>query len=86
MSDELNPYEPSRVESSPPSFREATPGVEELERRVAALEKRVSGSWLLSSNFLRRVVAVWIYVIVGYAILTLIFIPIILVFDLLLWR
>ena len=76
---EPNPYEPPRTESKP-QFSDDTPQAE-LERRVAELERRVSKSWLLSPNFLLRVVAIWAYFLLGYLLLLAIFFPMMMLID-----
>ncbi len=65
MSQELNPYQSPLTESAP-NFQEPGSDVAALERRVAELEKRVAGSWLLAPNVLRRILAVWVYLLLGY--------------------
>ena len=65
MSQELNPYQSPLTESAS-NIQEPSSDVAALERRIAELEKRVAESWLLAPNTLRRIAAVWAYVLLGY--------------------
>ena len=74
-----NPYEPPSTENKP-SFRDETPR-DELERRIAELEGRIAKSWLLGKNILLRVIAIWAYFLLGYAMIGMVVYPIILLLD-----
>jgi len=74
-----NPYESPRTESLP--FNPIAPSNADLERRVAELERQVSQSWFLSQNFLARTFVVWAYLILGYAMIAAVIMPIVWLID-----
>jgi hypothetical protein len=78
-----NPYQPPQEVNEPASFGNTSPI--DLESRVAELERRVGQSWFLDPGFLRRVIAVWGYVLIGYLMLWAIAGPIVLILVLLEW-
>ena len=63
--DEVNPYQSpasppaAGVSSAPPYAGHPQATLDELEERVAALEWRLRRSWLFSSSFLTRALAVF---------------------------
>ncbi|HEX5104168.1 MAG TPA: hypothetical protein VFV87_10175 [Pirellulaceae bacterium] len=67
-----NPYEAPRepVPRSLPDFsdREAAE-LADLRRRVMELEKQVGNSWFVRGGVLRRVLAVWAYLLLGYGVM-----------------
>jgi hypothetical protein len=71
-----NPYEPPQSPSVP-NFREVSPGIPELERRIEELEKRLARSGFLSRGVVWRVLAVWGYLLLGYAAILAVAMPIV---------
>jgi hypothetical protein len=67
-----NPYEPPREPAprSIPDFSDRDAAeLADLRRRVAELEQKVKRSWFVGGNFALRVVAVWAYLLLGYAVM-----------------
>ena len=66
----VNPYEPPREPSLPPSFsdRDAIE-LADLHRRISELERQVGQSWMVRGNLLLKTLAVWGYLILGYMVL-----------------
>jgi hypothetical protein len=81
MANDLNPYEPPKIPSSGTPFAERSADIVELEQRIAELECKVARSWFLRANPLHRVVAVWGYFLLGYAMIAMVAIPIIWLLD-----
>ncbi len=90
--DEVNPYQSPK--SPPAGILPASPyaghhqaTLEELEQRVAALEWRLQRSWLFSSSFFTRALAVFGHWFVLYLLFTflmmIVFIPITILVSLL---
>jgi hypothetical protein len=67
----INPYEPPQ--SGPgvrPDFGDREEAeLTDLRRRVQELESRVNRSWLVHRNVFLRILAIWGYLLLGYAIL-----------------
>jgi hypothetical protein len=74
-----NPYESPRSDSLP--FTPTDASSNDLERRVAELERQVARSWFLRPGFLTRVIAVWAYLLVSYAMLAIVGAPIFVLLD-----
>lgn len=86
MADQLNPYEPPQGPSELPNFRDSTPNVAALERRIADLETRLANSWLAGPSFFRKILAIWGYLIVGYVMIVAVVFPISLLMEWLFFR
>ncbi len=78
--DEVNPYQSPASQPASPFAGHRQVTVEELEHRVAALERQLGRSWLFSSSFFTRALAVFGHWFVLYLLFTflmmLVFIPI----------
>jgi hypothetical protein len=75
-----NPYE-SPNNPMQPQFTDSSSN--NLELRVAELERKIAQSWFLRSNLFARVFAVWACFLIGYLILAAIIGPIVLLIELL---
>ena len=79
----INPYEPPREPSLPPSFsdRDAVE-LADLRRRVGELEQQAARSWFVRGNLLQKVLAVWGYLLLGYVMVLSVFFTIMLIIRL----
>ncbi len=64
----INPYEPPREPSLAPNFsdRDAVE-LAGLRRRVNELEQQTVRSWFVRGNLFQKILAVWGYLLLGYA-------------------
>jgi len=69
-STDSNPYESPRDPSLPSNhFADDRAEVADLRRRVVELERRLGRNWLVSPHWLRRIMGVWGYFLLGYLII-----------------
>jgi hypothetical protein len=82
-SPEFNPYESPRDPNRPPNqFADDRGELADLRRRDQDLERRLGRNWLVSPNWLLRILGIWGFLFLGYLILFAVIFSVMFVFYL----